>query len=414
MQLVRNYKYDIGDKLFCKDGSYNLIVEKTTGDRGESAYMCKCKNEHTYKKLQTKINGKCPYCINYIVEKGVNDISTTNQDMFSMIKDKNFSYTHHDNSTKKTEFICPICSRIIFTSPCLVKNRGLSCPHCSDGISYGEKFIMNLLEEFGVEYITQFSSKNAVWCRKYKYDFYIERYDTIIEVHGLQHYKDTTWSSFEDIHRNDIDKKTLAQEHITNYIELDVQKSELNYIKRSILYSDILQILKPISYDETNIPWKRLHKKSVSPIIERIVYQYNNYTHDITELSKILHIARNTIVRYLKEAALLNMCNYNPIYEKEKTLKENHSKNSERASKPLICLEDSKVFRNARILENHSVNIYKKHLYSSNISAVCNGKDKSLKGLHFQFITRQMFNDIKDNTPNLAFGDRFDILEDVV
>lgn len=413
MKLVRNYKYNIGDKVFCNDGSYNLIIDKTVGNRNESAYMCKCKNGHIYKKIQTKITGKCPYCINYIVEKGVNDISTTNQDMFSMIKDKNFAYTHHDNSIKKTEFVCPICGRIILTSPCLVKNRGLSCPHCSDGISYGEKFIMNLLEEFDIEYITQFSSKNAIWCGKYKYDFYIEKYDTIIEVHGLQHYQDTTWDSYENVHKNDIDKKILAQKHITNYIELDVKKSELNYIKKSILHSDILQILKPIAYDETNIPWRRLHKKSVSSIIEKVVYHYNNSTQNISELSKILHLANTTIVYYLKEASSLNMCSYNPTYKKEKILEENHSKNSERTSKPLICLEDSKVFRNAKVLENLSVEIYKKHLYSSNISAVCNGKDKSLKGLHFQFITRKNFNEIKDNNPNLAFGDRFYILGDI-
>lgn len=412
--MVRNYKYDLGDKIPCKNGSYNLIIKKTVGDKGQSAYVCKCENGHTYKKLQTKITGSCPYCINYIVETGINDISTTNKEMFSMILDKNFAYTHHDNSIKKTNFVCPTCKNIIYKSPCLVKRQGLCCSHCSDGISYGEKFIMNLLEEFNIEYMTQFSSKNAIWCGKYKYDFYIEKYNTIIEVHGLQHYKNTTWSSFKDIHRNDINKKTLAQKYITNYIELDVKKSELSYIKRSILYSDILQVLKPSSYDETNIPWKEIHKKSISPIINDIVFQYNNRTKNICELSNILHLSEKTIVQYLKEASLLNLCDYNADDIKRKILKENHEKNSEKGSKPLICLEDSKVFRNGKILEEYSVDLYTKFLDSRNISAVCNGRQKSIKGLHFQFITRKMFNDVKDNTPNLAFGDKFYILEDVV
>ena len=104
--MAKLYKYDIDDKIQCKDGSYYTIIDKTVGNRNESAYICKCSNGHTIKKMQTSIDNRCSYCLNYIVEKGINDISTTNKEMFEMIKDKEFAYTHHDNTREKTEFIC--------------------------------------------------------------------------------------------------------------------------------------------------------------------------------------------------------------------------------------------------------------------------------------------------------------------
>ena len=53
--MRRNYKYDIGDKVQCKDGSYHTIIERTTGNRGKSAYICKCEKGHLYQKNQVGI-----------------------------------------------------------------------------------------------------------------------------------------------------------------------------------------------------------------------------------------------------------------------------------------------------------------------------------------------------------------------
>ena len=409
--MKRNYKYNIGDKIQCKDGSYHTIIEKTVGKKNESAYICKCSNGHIIKKIQTIVDSRCPYCINLIVEKGINDISTTNKEMFEMIKDKEFAYTHHDNTREKTEFICPICKHTHIKSPQLVKKFGLGCPHCSDGYSYGEKFIMNLLDLLSVKYINQYSSKDAKWCKQYRYDFYLTDYDCIIEVHGEQHYKDTRWGSYEEIHNNDISKEILANQYVSKYIILDVRKSELKHIKKSILSSKLFNILCLTNDTIDNINWEEISKNSFLPIIKIIVEKYNNYSNDISELSELLHFSKTTIVHYLKEAALLGLCDYDSEYKTKKTLDDNHAMNSERGSKPIMCIEDSRVFRNSRILQSNSVELYDKYLDFRYISSVCNGHKQSAKGLHFKFITRIEFNDIKKNNPENAFGDEFVLLE---
>lgn len=403
--MKRNYKYVIGDVITNKYGEKFKILEQTIGKRGESAYTCKCYKGHIFNKLQTKIFTSCPYCTNRIVESGINDILTTNKELFNMLVDENWGYTHCETSQEKTDWKCPTCYNIIHNkSPYLVKKRGLCCPNCSDGISYGEKFISNLLNTIGIKFIYQLSSKDMDWCEKYKYDFYIPSVDCIIEVMGLQHYQDCSWCTYDDVYKNDLLKKNLALDNVAHYIELDVRYSTLNYIKQSILRSELDDILSLYKY---YIPWNNIHRKSLSSILNIVVDKYNNVTKDINELSQILGFANNTIVKYLNNANILGLCDYNAEFKKVETLKKNHSMNSERGSKPIICINDKNVFKNAKIIEHISNKLYGKYLDSRNISAVCHGRQKTIKGLVFQFIPRSEFNRIKTETPNKAFGDFF-------
>lgn len=405
--MRRNYKYNIGDIVKSKTGNHK-IIDKTIEKDGTSSYICICNNDHQYIKRQTKINTGCPYCSNRIIEHGINDISTTNNEMFSMLVDKSFGYNHCETSQEKTLFNCPICNNTVFTTPYLVKTRGLKCPKCSDGFSYGEKFIMNLLTVIDIPYIYQYSSKNQLWCGKYKYDFYIPSKDCIIEVNGLQHYKDCTWSNYEEVHKNDTLKKSLAKDYVRYYINLDVRESNLIYIKQSILRSNLDDILELYLYDDI-ISWKQIHEKSLSPIIIKIIEKYNSITKDVSTLSNLLNVSSPTIVKYLKEASFLKLCDYNPKEVYNSTLKFNHSNNSNRCSKPIICLEDDRVYKNAKILEENSKSIYGEFIDKRNISAVCNKKQKTTKGHIFKFITKKEFNKIKDESPELACGEKFNV-----
>lgn len=407
--MKRNYKYCIGEKVKNKYGDYFEILQQTTDNRGGSAYICKCNKNHIFFKRQTKIYTSCPYCTNRIIEKGVNDISTTNYELFNMLIDKDFEYSHCETSQEKTDWKCSTCNNIIHNrTPYSILERGLCCPSCSDGISYGEKFIYNLLNEIGVDFVYQLSSKKVDWCDKYKYDFYIPCVDCIIEVMGLQHYKDCSWSTYEETHKNDLFKKKLALNNVKYYIELDARYSNLNYIKQSILRSKLDDILSLFLY---HISWKKIHKKSLSSILDTIVDKYNNVTKDINDLSDMTGLSNVTIVRYLKNANELRLCDYDTKNKKIDTLNKNHSMNSERYSKPVMCLNDGNVFRNAKIAQSISDELYNKHLDSRNISTVCHGKEKATKGFRFKFIPRSEFNRIKEEIPEKAFGDYFFLLD---
>lgn len=232
------------------------------------------------------------------------------------------------------------------------------------------------MDELNIKYINQFSSKNQKWCKRYLYDFYLYDFDCIIEVHGIQHYKDTTWNTYEAEHKNDVAKMNLAKKNVKIYIIIDARKSELYYIKHSILNSELATLL---DLPHQNINWDKIHKNAVSPIINIIADKYNNHSKNISDISNILHLSNPTIVHYLKEASKLNMCDYDSELKINSTLINNHKMNSERGSKPIICLEDSKLFRNAKILQEMSESLYGTKLDTRAVSAVCNKKGRNIK-----------------------------------
>jgi len=100
-------------------------------------------------------------------------------------------------SNKNVLLICQICKREIEISPKNFFKKKSLCDKCSDGISYPEKFIRNILNQLNLEYICQLSKANFYWCNKYRYDFYIPRLSLIIETHGNQHFKNAggSWKS---------------------------------------------------------------------------------------------------------------------------------------------------------------------------------------------------------------------------
>ena len=66
------------------------------------------------------------------------------------------------------------------------------CPNCNKTISKGERRIMEYLEDHNIDF-----NKEAqfVWQshKAYRYDYYIPKYNLIIEYHGIQHYEETNF-----------------------------------------------------------------------------------------------------------------------------------------------------------------------------------------------------------------------------
>ena len=142
-------------------------------------------------------------------------------------------------SDKEIYPVCPDCGRVKdkpMKIDTLRKNKSIGCV-CGDKISYPEKVMSHVLNIIEPNYISQLSSKDFEWCNKYRYDFYLPTYNSIIEVHGEQHYRHTGFKrTVKEEQENDRLKKELALNNgIDNYIIIDCRKSEINYIKNNIL-----------------------------------------------------------------------------------------------------------------------------------------------------------------------------------
>lgn len=258
--------------------------------------------------LKSKNATGCPYCAGQKVLKGFNDLWTTHPDIAKCLRDKNFGYEVSSGSRRKADFVCPQCGASI--NNITVKDAvryNLSCPCCGDGISFPERFISNMLNQFEIDYV---HDKSLSWSNNKRYDFYIEKYNLIIETHGEQHYDENKqWDGDTiDIERlNDEDKFNMAISNgIEFYIVLDCRKSDGDYIKNSILNSNLNKL-----FDLSNVDWDKCETDSYKSSVVKACDLWNNGIHSTKEIANILHLNRVTVINYLNKGTKYGICNYN-------------------------------------------------------------------------------------------------------
>lgn len=214
-------------------------------------------------------------------------------------------YTKNGNSEKAYTYRCLNCKRINTVRQHSIDNHN-GCLNCSDGVSYPEKFMINILEQLDINFRYQTMFK---WSNRYRYDFYISDKNMIIEVNGGQHVKDRGFYKFTDREEYIVDKikEQLAKENnIQNYITIDAYKSLMSYIRNSITKSSLSNF-----YDFTNINWIHAHKKACSSNIKLACNLWNSGISDTKILADKLHVSRGTISKYLRQGNDAGWCEYN-------------------------------------------------------------------------------------------------------
>lgn len=301
----------------------------------------------------------CACCHSLVVVRGINDIPTTNPWMIPYFPGgEQEASLYTAGSTKKIKFKCPECEKIKtkpITINYLYRNKSINCT-CSDGISYPEKFIINMFDQLNVKYIHQLTNRVFTWVTKYRYDFYLPHYNCILEIHGMQHYTNCNYTdrTVEEEIKNDEYKKQLAFNNgITNYIELDCRYSNCEYIKNSILCNDFL--LKILDIDKCN--WEKCDIYAHNSLfIKACNLKKENPTYSTAEIGKILHLHPGTIRKYLKQGNIYKLCNYNVEEERLRS----RTKDNKGAYEINILNKDSndiiKTYASAKNLSENSIN----------------------------------------------------------
>lgn len=331
------FKYNVNDVLKDDKRDITIIDNKRIRVKNKlnKVYKIKC-NKCGFKSQEHYSNGEfreeytiteshlnrgdgCPCCKgNHVVVEGINDIPTTDSWMVKYFQggyDEAKKYT--SCSHVKTQLKCPTCSWI--NKDITIKNlyyQRFICIKCSDNISFPEKFMISILEDLKVNYIYQLSANKYEWCSKYKYDFYLLDYNTIIEIHGRQHYYDCSWSKCDDIKLNDKVKFKLAlKNNIKNYIVIDSRKSNFEYIKQSIIDSKMNDI-----FDLSSVNWKKCYEKSISSLVKDVCeIKLSNEKITSNQIADMLSISVCTVIKYLKIGTKLGWCKYNAKIESRKS-----------------------------------------------------------------------------------------------
>lgn len=317
-----DWKYHIGENIQYNKKGYETNITITAKYYSKDNPDFKKGYERNYKWYQYKCNvcgydctmdnfwineidlkdGKgCSCCAGTKVIKGINDISTTAPDLMVYLVDKEFGYTHTKTTNKSTLMKCPTCGYKKNMQFHKLYYQNFACPHCSDGFSYPERFMMAVLKMSNINYKYQLTKKDFDWCGKYRYDFYLPDYNWIIETHGRQHYEDG-WYKVSYQQKIDKIKKDLALANgIDNYIELNCSESTKEYIKNSIDNSDLINIInKEINYDAVNV----LAEKS---LFREVCLYYNTYKPTYNQIYSKFDIEPKYIYHYIKEGKELGI-----------------------------------------------------------------------------------------------------------
>ena len=167
-------------------------------------------------------------CANlYVIESGKGFIRNHKQNLFTpyninlylqkhgiLTEVADLTPRHIEVKNDKIGFICNCCGNVFNATFDYVKFNGrVLCEDCNSNISNLEYKVKIYLEEKGVEYVMQ---KRFPKCRKKRalpFDFYLPKYNYVIEVNGSQHYYDNK----EYFHLN---KKQFCVDNNIGYLEL--------------------------------------------------------------------------------------------------------------------------------------------------------------------------------------------------
>ena len=260
-------------------------------------------------------------------------------------------------------------------------DKDFGCNRCSDGISYPSKFITALLSQLDVIFKTEYKDE---WTDGRKYDYFIKDYKLIIEVHGLQHYKGgferANGRNLSEEQTNDKYKQKLAYQNgysDSNYIVLDCRKSNVDWIRNSVMNSKLPQVL---NFNESDIDWMFCDKCANNSRIIEICKMWNSGSYRNTEeIAQKLGLSRGTVIGVLNRGRRLNMTSYNGNNEVLVTLRQN-AENKKR-----------KVYqydKNANLIKIwnsiiEASNILK--LHSTGIINCCKGRQKAYGGYMWKY-----------------------------
>lgn len=336
---------------------------------------------------------------------GINDIATTAPWMVKYFENPEDATKYCKTTKQKIDFVCPDCGRHHIKAIGTVYTcHNLSCP-CQDGWSYPNKFMHSVLEQSRISFETE---KIFDWSKGRIYDNYIKYngLQIITEQHGKQHYEreiNKNGRTVEEEQENDKMKQDLAiQNNIDYYFVIDCRESTKEYIKNSILNSGLFSIL---NINPNDIDFDKCDEFATSNMTKQIC-EYKNLHSDMTtkEIAKLFHISYKTANDWIQKGAKLGWC----TYEKFDDLKLRYQREDMPVNNcPIHCITTDTYHRSATKFVEYYQSLTGKKLCARNIRSVCTGKRNHVNNMKFEYITQELFNQLKEKYPDKVYGELF-------
>lgn len=312
---------------------------------------------------------------------GINSIADTHPELAKYFMNGD-EYKYSATSNCVINMVCPQCGHIREQTISVLTINGLSCPLCANTVSIGERIVCSLLKYQNIEFKKEFSFSD----NKKRYDFYLPEYSTIVEVHGSQHYVQTSgnWGTVEEQQQNDEYKKQYAlSQGVSNYIIINAKVSEFNYIKDSIMSSELSSIISLDSVDWIQIE-DEVNQNGV--VKEMCEYWEAHPEATIVDLENLYHRSEKIIYDRLKIGYDMGWC---------------HRRDARAPVKqPIKHIDTNIYFHDARAVSRNSLKLLGKQIPDSTV------RYKAKRNKEFTYVSREEFNNAYDNGYT-CIGDKF-------
>lgn len=193
-------------KMYINSFGYELLDEEYKN--AHTKLNIKCDKGHIYRATFGKFKGgrRCPICNNPTHDyKYIKDcIEKVGYELLS---------EEYLNSYTKIKIMCD--EGHVYKTTWNVFRQGSRCPICNKE-SKGENKVADLLSKYNIEYERQYKYEDCAFYKLLPFDFYIPKYNTLIEYDGEEHYKIIKfWGGFDKF----IDRKirdTVKNEYCKN------------------------------------------------------------------------------------------------------------------------------------------------------------------------------------------------------
>lgn len=216
----RAKKYFDKIKEVCRLNDYELITNESEFEGVHMDIWFKCpKHGVQSMMLDNFIRGHKCYSCSY--ESRANRCRNTPDYVEQVVNSYNGNqllnkHEYVSSKTRNLRVLCGKCKKNTFlVSFCDYYNVNVhQCRSCSSKESVGEKLIADYLNKFSIEYVREKKFENCKDKRQLPFDFYVPKYNLIIEFDGQHHYFDV-WGKehFERTQRHDDIKNKFCEDN---------------------------------------------------------------------------------------------------------------------------------------------------------------------------------------------------------
>lgn len=306
-----NYFYNIGDIVSGSVILEQLHIQRNNKGYRAKHYKCKCLTdgyEYIVTEKELKNGRRCPKCVGKVLIIGHNDLATTDPNVVKFLFDKEDGHKYTRCSHKYVWAICPICGYKKRMRVETLVLEGFSCPRCSDGLSYPNKFAYNVFEQLYEQYVEYCSEYSPDWLGQMRYDNYIlfkDGRELVVEMDGGFHRNEYGKRAAQ----NDTIKDNLAIEHGIKIIRIDCFYSKITE-RFDIVKNGLINALKEY-FDLSNVDWISAHESGISNRLIEVVKYYEEHPFMTNQqIAEHFHVNVVTIRHYLIVGEELKLCKY--------------------------------------------------------------------------------------------------------